>query len=79
MIVVPSQRYPESWSIRHNLTSLRNPESRFAEFSDEGNIKIQIWLIDIKRGIVSPEELALLYIYKNNSIWIPLFNNGRLC
>lgn len=78
MIVVPSQRYPESWIIRNRI-SLSNPESRFAEFSDEGNIKIQIWLTDIKSGIVSSEEVELLYIYTDDTLWLPLFFNGRLC
>lgn len=79
MIVALSKRYPESWFILRNSASLPYPESRFAEFSDEGNIKIQIWLSDIQRGTVSEEEVALLYICKNDSVWIPLFNNGRLC
>lgn len=82
MRVSKSIKLPGTYVILPSHAGMHN-----AELCQEGNIKIQVWEDDLMSLKISREELELLYTKILNSppsfkpvwIWIPLFNNGRLC
>lgn len=78
MRVTPSIDFPGTYYIVPHTS-----KSSFAEFCEDGDIKIQIWHnnsdnIPTEEDNIPTEELELLYTKVRYNVWMPLFNNGRL-
>ena len=74
MNITPSRDFPGTYFISGaGVSSQWN-----AELCYNGDIKIQIWDANRHTNLVPKEDLELLYFKISKSVWMPLFNNGRL-